>query len=95
MTDPEIKLVPPPVKPPVRAVYRLRENGDYDFVAAFANDDDLWDGDVAETYAENLRSEGEEILVKNFDDLAHLVDVLIPHAGMPNAELSDSRPDNQ
>ena len=86
MSEPEIKLVPPPVKPPVRAVYRLREDGDYDFVAAFANDENLWDGDVAETYAENLRSEGEEVIVKNFDDLAHLVDVLTPDAVLPNGK---------
>jgi len=64
------------MKEPIRAVYRLREDGDYEFMAAFANDGEIWDGDVAETYAENLRFEGEEVLVKNFDDLKHLVDVL-------------------
>ena len=63
-------------KAPIKAVYRLREDGDYDFMAAFANDEEIWDGDVSETYAENLRAEGEDAIVKEFDDLKHLVDVL-------------------
>jgi hypothetical protein len=71
------------MKDPIRAVYRRREDGDFDFVAAFANDDGLWDGDVAETYAENLRSEGEEAIVRNFDDLAHLVDVIVDSSNVP------------
>lgn len=37
-------------------------------MAAFANDEDRWDEDVALVYAENLRAEGEKILlVENLD----------------------------
>lgn len=62
---------------PIRAVYRAREDGDYDFMAAFANDEEIWDGDVAETCAEALRAESpDEFIVKEFADLTHLVDVL-------------------
>lgn len=68
----------------INAVYRAREDGDYDFMAAFAKDDELFDGSVAETYAENLRSEGHEVITKEFADLAHLVDVLTLDAGLPN-----------
>jgi hypothetical protein len=57
--------------PAVRAVYRKGDNG-FDLVAVFTNDEDLWDGDVAETYAENLRSEGEKVVVKEFDSLSQL-----------------------
>lgn len=68
----------------LRAVFRAREDGDFDFVAAFANDAEQWDGDAAETYAENLRAEGEEIIVKEFGALDQIPDVLTPDAGTPN-----------
>lgn len=60
----------------IRAVYRQREDGDYDFMAAFANDELIWDSDIAETYAEELRGEGETVIVLPFNDLKDLVDVL-------------------
>lgn len=58
----------------VRAIYRLREDGDYDFVACFGNDEGLWDHDPAETYAEELRLAGEEVLVKRI--MIDAIDVL-------------------
>jgi hypothetical protein len=62
---------------PIIAVYIKRTDGDYDFAAAFPNDETA---DVrecpAEKYAENLKAEGETVLVRKFADLAHLVDVL-------------------
>lgn len=76
----------------IRAVFRAREDGDFDFVAAFANDAEQWDGDVAETYAENLRAEGEEAIVKEFGALDQIPDVLTQDAGTPNTERSDRRP---
>jgi hypothetical protein len=62
------------MKPPIKAIYREREDGDYDFVAAFAAIDE--DESCADTYAENLRSEGESVIIKDFHDLSMLVDVL-------------------
>ena len=72
----------------IKAIYQRREDGDYDFLAAFAKDDELFDGSVAETYAENLRSEGHEVITKEFADLAHLVDVLTLDAGTANGKLT-------
>ena len=63
----------------VKAIYRAREDGDYDFVAAFAEEHD-YDEHPADTYAKELDEEGtycnDEVLVRWFDDLKHLVDVL-------------------
>lgn len=60
----------------IRAVYRQSKDGFYEFMAAFANDEGRWDGDVAETYAENLRMEGERVLVKEFRALSEMPTVL-------------------
>jgi hypothetical protein len=58
----------------IRAIYRAREDGDYDFVVAFAEEHN-WDVHPVETYAEELMNEGEEIIMKDFSDLSHLTDV--------------------
>ena len=59
----------------IKAIYRAREDGDYDFVAAFAEEHD-YDEHPANTYAKELDVEGKDVYVKNFEDLTHLVDVL-------------------
>jgi len=60
----------------IKAVYKVREDGDYDFVAAFAGES-LWDVHPADAYARDWESiTDEEVIVKDFDDLTHLVDVL-------------------
>lgn len=59
----------------IRALYVQGKDGKYRFVAAFANDGDLWDGDVADTYAENLEQEGHTVLAVNNCALNKLPDV--------------------
>ena len=59
----------------IRAVYKAREDGDYDFVAAFAEEHD-YDEHPAITYSKEIEGEGEEVVVMGFGDLTHLVDVL-------------------
>ena len=54
----------------IKAIYKARENGDYDFVAAFAEEFD------ADFYVHRIRGDGEEYILKNFKDLAHLTDVI-------------------
>mgnify|MGYP001217450743 CR=1 FL=1 len=68
----------------IKAVYKAREDGDYDFVAAFAGEHD-YDEHPANTYSKEIEAEGEEVIVKDFDDLTHLVDVLevFPKTTMP------------
>ena len=59
----------------IRAIYTAREDGDYDFLAAFPLETD-YDIHPAEAYADELTAQGEEFVLKDFDDLTHLVDVL-------------------
>ena len=61
----------------IQAVYVKREDGDWDFVAAFESES-VWNQDenLADKFAQNLQVEGEEVLVKNFDHFADLTDVL-------------------
>jgi hypothetical protein len=59
----------------IKAIYIAREDGDYDFLAAFAEEHDH-DVHPAETYADVKVEEGEEVIVKNFKDLEHLTDVI-------------------
>ena len=59
----------------IKAIYRKRENGNYDFVAAFAKEHDC-DEHPADTYAKETVAEGEEVIVKDFKDLEHLTDVI-------------------
>ena len=60
----------------IKAIYRAREDGDHDFVAAFAGET-IWDVHPADTYAQEWELEtGDELIVMDFDDLTHLVDVL-------------------
>ena len=59
----------------IRAIYRAREDGDYDFVAAFAEEHD-YDEHPVDTYAKEIEAEGEEVIVKDFKDLEHLTDVI-------------------
>jgi len=61
----------------IKGIYIAREDGDYDFVAAFAIQqpngvpvDDVLD------YAKHCLDEGEEVIVKDFKDLEHLTDVI-------------------
>lgn len=58
-----------------RAIYLKRADGKHVFAAAFAIDEDRWDEDVAETFAENLRQEGEEVLLVNNCELSKLPNV--------------------
>ena len=59
----------------IRAIYIAREDGDYDFVAAFAEEHD-YDEHPVDTYAKEIVAEGEEVIVKDFKDLEHLTDVI-------------------
>ena len=59
----------------IKAIYKAREDGDYDFVAAFAEEHD-YDEHPANTYAKEIEAEGEEVTVRWFEDLTHLTDVL-------------------
>jgi hypothetical protein len=67
------------VKIMIKAIYKAREDGGYDFVAAFAEEHD-YDEHPADTYAKELVTLSEDphhdVVVKDFDDLTHLVDVL-------------------
>lgn len=47
----------------IRALYLKRPDGKYAFAAAFAIDENRYDGDVADTFAEELRQEGEDVLI--------------------------------
>ena len=67
----------------IKAIYIAREDGDYDFVAAFAEE---YDSKVhvltstppaaSDAYAKKMAAEGEEVIVKDFSDLSHLTDVI-------------------
>jgi len=60
----------------IKAIYKAREDGDYDFVAAFAEEHD-YDEHPAYTYAKEIVALGkEEVILHDFEDLTHLVDVL-------------------
>ena len=63
----------------IKAIYTVRGDGvaapTYGFVAAFPLEEGCGE-DVAEAYATNLRQEGEEVLVKEFDDVSLLAEVL-------------------
>ena len=55
----------------IKGIYRAREDGDYDFVAAFS--DDVLD---LTRLAEVMVEDGEEVILKDFKDLEHLTDVI-------------------
>lgn len=63
---------------PIIAVYIAREDGDWDFVAAFDSGPvgsqiaNAWASDVKEY----LEYEGEEVRIQSFGTAGHLVDVL-------------------
>ncbi len=60
----------------IKAIYKTREDGDKDFIAAFAEEHD-YDEHPADTYAKEIEAEGkEEVTVMWFEDLSHLVDVI-------------------
>jgi hypothetical protein len=59
----------------IKAVYIAREDGNYDFLAAFSEEHD-YDVHPAETYADVKVEEGEEVILKDFKDLEHLTDVI-------------------
>lgn len=70
-----------------KAVYRKREDGDYDFVAAFETEQlpdapSNWPEEIAEW----MRSEGDEVIITDQVPLCHLPDVLEmqPNAGTAN-----------
>lgn len=55
----------------IRAIYKLREDGDYDFVAAF-DSEIATQNDWVEQIQEWLENEGEEVLVIENCDLNKL-----------------------
>ena len=60
----------------IKAIYIAREDGDYDFLAAF-DGESRWDIHPADTYAEEWQLDtGDELIVKDFSDLSHLTDVI-------------------
>jgi hypothetical protein len=59
----------------IKAIYIAREDGDYDFVAAFAEEHDA-KVHALDAYAKKMVAEGEEVIVKKFKDLEHLADVI-------------------
>ncbi len=62
----------------IRAIYIKDSAGAYIFAAAFAIDEDRYDGDIAETLAENLRQEGEDVLIVKNCKLNNLYEVFKP-----------------
>ena len=64
----------------IKAIYRAREDGDYDFVAAFSDAASNAAGKIiqkeASQLAEMMVEDGEEVIVKDFKDLEHLTDVI-------------------
>lgn len=91
---------PPPAQEPERGedggilkaftgVYNQRDDGDYDFIMAVANDHSVnQDGNqsIAEKMASDLRESDEVILLVQFDRLSDVVDVWSPKG---NAETND------
>ena len=73
----------------IKAIYKRREDGDYDFVAAFASEQlpalpSDWPGEVIDW----LTSEGELSLVVENVDLCKLPDVWV--FAQPNTKFSDA-----
>ena len=58
----------------IKAIYRKREDGDYDFLTAFSEDNNY--SFKLNELAEIMVKDGEEVIVKNFKDLEHLTDVI-------------------
>jgi hypothetical protein len=56
----------------IKAIYIARENGDYDFVAAFS---DVASKEARQSFLGKVL-DGKEVIVKNFKDLEHLTDVI-------------------
>ena len=57
----------------IKGIYTLREDGDWDFYAAFNDDSALTD--FSPLVIKGLE-QGETVKVVEFDDLSHVVDVL-------------------
>ena len=55
----------------IKAIYKKRENDNYDFVAAFAGIGRHMD---ANQFAIGLMKDGEELILKAFKDLDHVTD---------------------
>ena len=62
----------------IKAIYKAREDGDYDFVAAFSDDgpNGCSLGFDLNQLAEIMVEDGEEVILKDFKDLEHLTDVI-------------------
>ena len=60
----------------IKAIYRKRKNGNYDFVAAFAGHhaDSLMEKTIAHLSADERRD--GSLIRKDFKDLEHLTDVI-------------------
>lgn len=61
----------------LRAIFIQQPSGEYKFVAAFANDDELWGSDVAENYCEGIKSEGRQLMINNFERLNQIPEIWI------------------
>ena len=55
----------------IKAIYKKRENDNYDFVAEFAGIGRHMD---ANQFAFGLMKDGEELILKDFKDLDHVTD---------------------
>ena len=55
----------------IKAIYKKRENDNYDIVAAFAGIGRHMD---ANQFAFGLMKDGEELILKDFKDLDHVTD---------------------
>ena len=55
----------------IKAIYKKRENDNYDLVAAFAGIGRHMD---ANQFAFGLMKDGEELILKDFKDLDHVTD---------------------
>ena len=56
----------------IKAIYRKRRNGNYDFVAAFSS---IASKEARQSFLGKVL-DGEEVIVKDFKDLEHLTDVI-------------------
>ncbi|MFA7219037.1 MAG: hypothetical protein WC119_00730 [Synergistaceae bacterium] len=75
-----------------KAVYRLRDDGDYDFCALFSDEEiekgQTNRGDVADEYAYRCTMTTDDAYItKTFEDISHVTDVLIGDSNIADKKI--------
>lgn len=75
-----------------KAVYRLRDDGDYDFCALFSDEEiekgQTNHGDVADEYAyHRSMTTDDAYITKTFEDISHVTDVLTEDSKTPEKKI--------